>query len=74
MPGAAPCSHPLRPSVSPQAAPYLRLLASTGDRGLAPCYAPPLPQEWRGVTVSAPNGISPIGEHYLASRLSLSNT
>ena len=48
--------HPLRPSLFPNGAPYLRVL----EAGLS--HHPPLPSELSLVSVAAPSGISPIVE------------
>ena len=53
--------HPLRPSLFPGVAPYLRIL----EAGLT--YDPPLPEELAGVGLAAPNGISPIVEESVKS-------
>ena len=53
--------HPLRSSLFPGVAPYLRLL----EAGLQ--YEPPLPCELSEVGVAAPSGISPIVEESVKS-------
>ena len=61
--------HPLRSSLFPGVAPYLRIL----EAGLT--YDPPLPEELAGVGLAAPNGISPIVEESVKQAgLSLLNT
>ena len=64
--------HPLRLSLFPGVAPYLRFLPVVSDisgHDHVTCHdkrdtrhEPPLPPEMRQITISAPNGISPIVE------------
>ena len=62
--------HPLRPSLFPGVAPYLRFLPVViSGHDHVTCHdkrdsghEPPLPPEMRQIAISAPNGISPIVE------------
>ena len=61
--------HPLRTSLFPETAPYLRILEAGQS------YDPPLPEELAGVALAAPNGLSPIvEENFMQAGLSLLKT